>query len=79
VDVRRSRSFLMSACQLHDPRTRAIHLQDVNRAVISSCIVSVNEDEPTLRESVRLSGECTEVELAANLLVEGPDGEVVRG
>ncbi len=79
VDVRRSRSLIISACQLHDPRTRAINLADVNRAVVSSCIVSVNEPEPTLRESVRLSGECTEVELAANLLVEGPEGAVVRG
>jgi hypothetical protein len=78
VDVRRSRSLIISACQVHDPRTRAIHLADVRRAVISSCIVSVNEDESTLRESVRLSGECTEVELAANLLMEGPEGAVVR-
>ncbi len=77
VDVRRSRSFLMSACQLHDPSHRALYMSNVQRAIVSSCMVSCNEPEPTMVESARMAA-CSDVELSANMLLAGSEGMVTE-
>lgn len=77
IHARRSRALVVSACQMHDPRHRALHLEEVEGAVVSSCIVACSE-QPTLRESLLLSGGCASVELAANLWTAGERGTVVH-
>jgi len=77
IDVRGSANLIVSACQVHDPRWRALHLCGVRRALVAGCIVACSEP-PTLNESVLLDGDCSEVELSGNLLIEGERGTVVQ-
>ncbi|MDG1833029.1 MAG: right-handed parallel beta-helix repeat-containing protein, partial [Verrucomicrobiota bacterium] len=77
IGIFNSRDITVANCQMHDPKHRALHLENVHHAVINANLVRDHGSVPTMQEAVLVTGGGN-LEFPGNLLDKGRRGKMTK-
>jgi hypothetical protein len=77
IGIFNSHDITVANCQIHDPKHRALHLDNVHHAVISANLVRDHGRVPTMQEAVLVTGGGN-LEFPGNLLDKGRRGKMTK-